>query len=1051
MPLIRFSIDNPLITNLMLLLVFIAGVLSWQAMPQEMFPLVELDRITITTEFKGAAPAEVERQVTLPIEEEFDGEADIDTLMSTSSEGLSSIVIELKQGSDVDAFLDEARSIVDRVTDLPEEAEEPEVRRLETRFPVISMAVYGDVAAATLYDTADEIKRRLLEIPGVASAQPAGIREWELWVAVDPHQLAARRVTLEEIAQALRQNLAELPGGSLESEQGDILLRGIGVAPEPRLVEQVPVRSNARGGVLRLGQVAEVDLRFEEARTLARYNGQPSVNITVTKTAEASTIEVSEQVRLLSEQLRQELPATLQTGVFSDLSLYVKNRLNTVKSSGVVGLVLVLLSLYLFLNFRVALITAMGIPVSFLIAIIGMNLFGHTINMVSLFAFLIALGMIVDDAIIVTENIYRHLEMGKTPHDAALIGTREVMAPVIASTATTVAAFLPVFAIGGTMGAFVAVIPVVVSCALLGSLWEAFAVLPSHANEFLRLQPRRQQTGSGRWRKVVQRYAGVLGWAVVNRYLVAVATVGVLAIVIAVALTRVPFQLFGSVETGQFFVNIETPNTYSLEDSAATAERLEQVFNQVIEDDELHSLLTNVGVTFIDFNTIRFGSKHIQFIVDLEKREPQGFIETWISPVVSLEFSWEGARERATETIINQLRQRLLTEPGIEKLSILRPQGGPTGADIEVGVHGKNIQGLMTHGDAIAAFLKQTPGVYDVRTDMEAGKLEYRYQLNERGRQLGLTQMQLADAVRRGYQGEEVVYVTRADERIPVRLIFTDAVRDQLETLQRLPIVVPGGGVVILSDVADIDMGRGIESIKHRDLRRLVTVTAEVDDDITTPLAVTDLIRQEFESIQAQRDYGLVFLGEKKEAAESVQDMLRALVIALTVIFFILAVLFRSLFDPFVVMFAIPFGLIGVVAGHIIMGEHLQFLSLLGFLALTGIVVNDSLILIEFVKRMRGEGHDRLEAVVEAGRVRMRPIILTSVTTFLGVSPLIFFATGQAAFLAPMAISLGFGLLFATLLILVVLPCFYLIGDDLHGASCRRWRQWFGASEQERV
>lgn len=1048
MPLIRFSIDNPLITNLMLVLVLVAGVLSWQAMPQEMFPVIELDRVTITTEFQGAAPAEVERQVTLPIEEEFDGEADIDTLMSTSSEGLSTIVIELKQGTDVDAFLDEARSIVDRVTDLPEEAEEPEVRRLETRFPVISMAVYGDVATATLYDTADEIKRRLLQIPGVASAQPAGIREWELWVSVDPHELAARRVTLTEIAQALRENLAELPGGSLESQEGDILLRGLGVPPVPAQVEQIQVRRNAQGGILRLGQLAEVALRFEEARTLARYNGQPSVNMTVTKTAEASTIEVSERVRQLSAELDRELPPTIQTGVFSDLSMYVKNRLNTVKASGVVGLVLVLLSLYLFLNFRVALITAMGIPVSFLIAIIGMNLFGHTINMVSLFAFLIALGMIVDDAIIVTENIYRHMEQGKTAREAALVGTREVMGPVLASTATTIAAFLPVFAIGGTMGAFVAVIPVVVSCALLGSLWEAFAVLPSHATEFLRLQSGKAK-GSGRWRRVVQGYSDVLNWAVVNRYLVAVATLGVLALAIAVAMTRVPFQLFGSVETGQFFVNIETPNTYSLEDSAATARRLEQVFDEVIEDHELQSLLTNVGVTFIDFNTIRFGSKHIQFIVDLEKREPQGFIEHWISPVVSLEFSWEGERERATETIINQLRQRLLTEPGIDKLSILRPQGGPAGADLEVGVQGTDIQGLMQRGDAIAQFLKKTPGVYDVRTDMEAGKLEYQYRLNERGRQLGLTQLQLADAVRRGYQGEEVVFVTHGDERIPVRLIFKDEVRQRLETLERLPIVLPGGRVVILSDVADVHMGRGIESIKHRDLRRLVTITAEVDDDITTPLAVTEQVRREFQGIEDERGYGLVFLGEKKEAAESVQDMVRALVIALTVIFFILAVLFRSLFDPFVVMFAIPFGIIGVVIGHIIMGEHLQFLSLLGFLALTGIVVNDSLILIEFAKRMRTEGHDRLAAVVEAGRVRMRPIILTSVTTFLGVSPLIFFSTGQAAFLAPMAISLGFGLLFATVLILVVLPCLYLIGDDLHQAACRRWHQWFGSARAE--
>ena len=362
MHLIRYSIDNPLIIDLMLVLVLVAGVISWFSMPQEMSPLVELDRITIKTEFKGAAPAEVERPVTMPVEEAFDGLADIDSLMSTSSEGLSSILIKLKPGSDVADFLDDARSIVDRVTDLPDDAEKPDVRRVQTRFPVISMAVYGDVAAATLYDTADEIKRRLLAIPGVASAQPAGIREWELWVSVDPHQLAARAVTLEEISQALRQNLAELPGGKIEAEEGDILLRGIGVAPQPELMQQIPIRRNQQGGVLRLGQLAKVELRFEEALTLARFNGQPSVNITVTKTVDSSTIEVSKRVHELSALLQQELPLSIHSGVFSDLSVYVKNRLNTVKSSGVVGLVLVLLSLYMFLTFRVALLTVVGIP-----------------------------------------------------------------------------------------------------------------------------------------------------------------------------------------------------------------------------------------------------------------------------------------------------------------------------------------------------------------------------------------------------------------------------------------------------------------------------------------------------------------------------------------------------------------------------------------------------------------------------------------------------------------------------------------------------------------
>ncbi len=1038
MPLIRYAINNPLIANLILVVILVAGVLSWKSMPQEMFPLVELDRVRIVTEFPGASPEEVERLVTVPVEEQFDGMADIDTIVSTSTEGLSNVLIKLKPGTDVGAFIDDARSAVDRITDLPEQAERPEVRRMQTRFPVISLALYGEVADQVLYDLGEQIKRRLLKIPGVASAPLTGVREWELWVVVDPHRLAALGVTLEEIAQALRANLGELPGGAIEAAEGDILLRGVGVSPEPEAVAAIAVRRGEGGALLRLGALAEVELRYEEPLTLARFNGRPSVNLTVNKSADASTIEVARRVREFAERLRQELPPTVSAGVFSDLSVYVKNRLETVKSSAVVGLVLVLLSLYLFLNFRIALITALGIPVSFLFAIIAMNYLGETINMVSLFAFLIALGMIVDDAIIVTENIYRHMELGRPPREAALVGTREVFWPVLASTATTVAAFMPVFAIGGTMGAFVAVIPVVVSFALIGSLWEAYAVLPSHAAELLRVTPAsKKRRRLVDWGRLLERYVALLRWSVVNRYFMVVATVGVLILTAAYAATRVPFQLFGHVESGQFFINVEAPNTYSLEETGRLAARLERAIQSELGEHELESLLTNVGVTFIDFNTVKFDSKYIQFIVDLKKRRPEGFIEHWVTPVVSLRFSWEGERERTTGAIIDAIRERLAVEPGIQRFSILRPQGGPAGADIEVGISGNEMAVLRAQSERIAEFLERLPGVHDVSQDLEPGKLEYHYHLNERGRQLGLTQAQLAEAVRTGFQGLDVLHVTRGDERLPVRLIYPEALRRDASALERLPIVLPDGRIAYLGEVADIEVRRGYSVVKRRDTRRLATITAEVDSAVTTPLEVTAQVEARFGDLEQELPgYELLFLGQKRETSESMEDMKRALLIALCVIFFILAALFRSLLDPVVVMVSIPFGFIGVVVGHVVTGHYLQFLSVLGFLALSGIVVNDSLILIDFAKRLRKEGWDRIEAVVEAGRVRVRPILLTSVTTFLGVSPLIFFATGQAAFLSPMAISLGFGLLFATVLILVVLPCFYLIADDI--------RRWFG-------
>jgi len=1035
--LVRFAIANSLITNLFLLLVIIIGVMSWQSMPEELFPEIETDKISIRTLYEGASPEEVERQVTLLIEEGFDGLADIEVIRSTSIEGSSEITIELEPGTDIDEFMRDSRTVLDRITELPEEAEEPELQRVKGRFPVISVALFGDVSRSYLIDLSDEVKRRLLGIQGVSSANISGYRDWELWVIVDPEKLASAKVSLSRVISSLRDNLRDLPGGSIEAREGDILLRGKGVNPDPESVSRLVIATNANGGNLELGQLAKIERRLEEVRTLGRFNSRPSVNITVTKTPDGSTTDISRQVKELVADLKSKLPSNVGVAAFSDLSVYIETRLNTVKSSGVVGLILVLLSLYLFLNFRVALITALGIPVSFLFAVILMNYSDQSINMVSMFAFLLALGMIVDDAIIVTENIYRHMELGKSPEDAALIGAREVFWPVIAATTTSIAAFLPMFAIGGTMGQFIQVIPIVVSACLIGSLLEAFAVLPSHASQFLRVKKRREGSSDG-WRKLLERYVKILRWCLYNRYFVAVATVGVLVIMGIFAATRMPYIMFDKLDTGQFFVNVEAPNTYSLEDTAELAKRVEKAILEVVdEDQELNSMLTNVGVSFVDFSVFKFGNNYIQHIIDLNKRKPEGFIETWISPIISLKFDNGGTRDRTTTEVTNAIRARLESETGIRRVSIVSTQAGPAGDDIEVGIASETVDGLSKVSIAMRDYLRQLPGVKDVNQDFEPGKLEYQYSLNERGRQLGLTQSQLSEAVRSGFQGLEVIEVTVGEKRMPVRVIYPEAVRTQAADLASLRVVLPGGKSVFLGQVADIEVGRGFNQVNRRDLRRLATVTADVDTDITTPLDVTELLDKEFASRPDLPEFELFYLGEKRDASRSVADMLDALIIALVIIFFILAALFKSLLDPFVVIIAIPFGLIGVVIGHFILGLQLQFLSLIGFLALAGIVVNDSLILIDFAKKKRSDGVGRVEAFIEAGRVRARPILLTSITTFLGVSPLIFFATGQTKILSPMAVSLGFGLLFATVLILLVLPCFYLIADDVRNRFFR--------------
>ncbi|MCG7916413.1 MAG: efflux RND transporter permease subunit, partial [Candidatus Thiodiazotropha taylori] len=858
---IDFSIRNPLIVNLLLVIILMAGLVSWYAMPQEMFPVVEQDKVSIKTIFEGASPEEVERQITLPIEQELDGLADIDVISSTSNESLSNILIELKSGSDVDNFMRKVRTALDQVDDLPSEAEEPELARLETRFPVISVSLYGEISRGELYLLAEQIKDELIQIPGTASVGVAGDREWEIWVVVDPQVLAARGVSLNLISKALRNNLRDLPGGTLKSSGGDIRLRGMGVPPDPQQMAAIVLRHNEMGGQLRLGDLAQVQLRHEEAQTLGRFNGKASVNLTLNKTSQASTIEVAKLVRAYVAERQQSLPVGVKLGLFSDLSVYVKNRLETVKSSGIVGLALVLLALYLMLNFRVAFITALGIPVSFLVAVIALYMLGYSINMVSLFAFLIALGLIVDDAIIVSENVYRHLESGESPTYAATQGTREVYWPVVASTSTTIAAFMPMFAIGGTMGAFISVIPVVVTSSLMGSLLEAFGVLPSHAKEFLRRTKSRKK-GRIDWSALNRRYTQLLRKCLDYRYPVAMLSVGVLAITVTFAATRVPFLLFGHVDVGQFFINIEAPSTYSIDEASRLADKLEETLMQTIGDDELETLLTNVGVMFIDFHRMRMGSRYIQLIVDLKKQKPQGFIERWISPVVSLQFSREGSRERSSAEVIDAVRQALQQIPGIQRMSILRAQGGPAGADLEVGILGESVAQISRSAESIRSFVQRLPGISDARQDMDPGKLEYRYELNERGRRLGLTQTQLADAVRTGFLGLKLSYVSWQDKRIPVRLIYDDELRQDAGALSRLPITLDDGRTVYLGDVADIQEARGFNTINRRNLSRLATVTAEVDAKITTPNQVIEQIKSEFSTLpEGER---MIFLGEKK-------------------------------------------------------------------------------------------------------------------------------------------------------------------------------------------
>ncbi len=1037
---IDFSIKNPLIVNLFLFLVVVVGILSWKSMPEEMFPVVEKDAIKIITTYEGASPEEVEKQVTIPVEDTLDNLQDIDFYYSKSSEGSSNVTLKLKPEADVDELLRKVRDLTDAIDGFPEEADDPDITRIKTRFPVISVSVYGETRQSLLFSSAKNIKQKIMQLPGVAGVGIAGNRDDEIWVIIDPSILSARNVSTKEIISALKNNIRDLPGGSVKAIEGDILLRGLG-SSSIRSIENISLKNNDLGGQLLLKEVAIIEQRLEEEDSVGRFNGKSAVNMSVTKTAEASVFDVSNNVRDIVNNYN--LPSGLKISVFSDFSKNVKTRLDTVKSSGVIGLFLLLISLYLFLNARVALITAFGIPVSFLVAAFGMYIFGFTINMVSLFAFLVALGMIVDDAIIVTENTYRHIENGMDPINASKIGAKEVFWPIVASTLTTIAAFLPMLSISGTLGKFIEVIPLVVTVALLGSLMEAFVVLPSHCASFLK-KPNTISTQKQKWEKSLSIYKKYLNISIKNRYLVSSITVGVLCVVTAFAITRIPYYQFGKVDSGQFFVNAEGSITSSVRDSEQLAIKMENIILSELNEDELESLYTNVGVSFKDFSRFDLGSQYIQIVVSLKKRSPQGFVDWVVTPLFNLSFDNYGKRDRSEKEIINKLRLNLSALAGLQKLAIKKASGGPGGSDIVIGVTGQDQIKLTKYAKNIENFLSQIDGVKDVEQDQDPGKVEFKYQINSRGKELGLSQADISESVRTGFLGLETAYFNLAGERVPVRLIYSEKYRNDSSKLYQLPIVLDSGKTVYLAEVANIEVARGMNTVRRRDGQRLAKISADVDPNIITPLEVTSLVDRKYKRIFKQDTlYDYMYLGSKKRSRENFADMKKTAFVSLAIIFFILAVLFKTLVEPLVVIFSIPFAVVGVILGHILFGYNLQFLSVIGLLALIGIVVNDSLILIDFLKKLRAEGKNKIEATIGACAVRARPIVLTSVTTFLGISPLIFFATGQTKFLSPMAVSLGFGLLFATILILIVLPCFYLIMDDLKEVIIKKWNVTF--------
>ncbi len=1038
---IEFSIKNPVVVNLLVLLIVTAGVVSFLRLTRELFPDFSRRVIRIDTRYAGASPEEVEELITARIEDRVRNVDGLNEMLSSSREGESEIRLQMQSDTEMSRALGDVRAALDRVAGLPEEADEPRVTEVLSTFPVITVSLSGDIPEQELREIAKDLRDQLRRVDGVATVSIFGIRESRILIEVEPERLDQYGLSLEEIRAAVDNQNRNVPGGALKTARGEILVRTLGVAGGVADVERMILRSTDTGHALTVGDVAGVRESFEDPTVLARFDGKPSLNLVVIKERSGDTISVAKRVRGAVAEFRKTLPGTVSIGLFNDFSVYIRNRLGTLGESGAIGLTIVLTTLCIFVHGRIALMTSLGIPFAVLGCLVLMSVFGVSLNMISAFGLILVLGLLVDDAVIVTENVYRYVEGGLSPKEAALQGTYEVAWPVVTTVLTTVAAFVPFLLLPGTMGVFLEPLPIVVTFALLLSLLEVLFILPSHLSDVItpgyagklrrnerlwltRLRRRERLTGLRRlhvrgqrlWLTGLRRvYETVLGLAIRWRY-VAVSVIVAASVLLAVAAQyRVPFVLFREFESSQFFVNFETSANAKLEDTEAVAVQAENVALG-LPDSELKSLSTTVGTAFLDANRVVKGSNVGQLTLELHDD-----------------------RTRKTAEVIDDLRGKMERIPGITKLQFLGLQAGPGGPDIEARVIGEDLESLRRLTEEVKGFLATLPGIRDIRDDLVAGKEELRISLKPEGRTLGLDLRSIARQVQQGFQGVEASSIQRGDEDVPIVVRFPRDRRSRVDAVSRMKLTLPSGERVFLRDVADLRTGISASQINRDDRKRTLSVFAEVETGKTTVVEATNALKRHF--ADAGRRYPgqrVVVKGERQEMEESLAALPQISLITLFVIYFVLGSLFKSFIQPFIVMAAIPFALGGVVIGHLVMGENLSFMSILGFIALAGVVVNDSLILVDFINRSRRNGASAYDSIIQSGVVRLRPVMLTTVTTVGGLVPLAFFATGQAKFLSPMAISVVWGLSFATILTLILTPCLYAMLDDAK-AIARRW------------
>lgn len=1015
---IAWMAGNKVAANLLMMLLIIGGVIVFTQTTQEIFPAFDTDTVTVSVSYPGSSPEEVEKSIILALE---DGVKDIDgigEISSTASEGSARVMVEIIDTDERIRVAQDIKSAVDRISSFPEDAEEPVVTLMNRRRGVVTLALYGDADERTLNSISEQVYDKFTQNSEIGPVEIAGSKDHEVQVVLSSESLRRYNMTLADISAKIKSIAIEVPGGTLETSSGDILIRLTERRDSSADFATIPIKRTANGNVLRLGDIAEIKRGFAEDNSKTAFDGKPSILIEVYRAGDQTPISVASAVKQEIEDLNKTLPGNIRLSIVHDRSKVFKQRANLLINNGILGLFLVVIFLGLFLDIKVALWVSMGIPISFGGAFLLFPATDFSVNLVSMFAFIISLGIVVDDAIVVGENVYSHRQKGMSPLDAAIIGAKEVAVPVFFSVATNIVAFIPLFFVPGIMGKVFRTIPVVVICVFSISLLECLFILPAH----LRLKKKAKKKDHGILATLIRfqrafnnkfesfvnvRYKRFLEMMINNRYGIFVIAVGVLVMAYSYAFSgRMGMVLFPRVESDYAFGKVTLP-------LGTPKEKVEQVMKKITDAaDRVIAQYPEGTLSRGVYGRVKSNSIESRiFLTDPDVR-----------PI-------------STKEVTKKWKQEVGVLVGIESSSFVSNRGGPGfGAALTVELSHSDSDILSKAGEALAKKIEDFSNTSDVNDGTASGKVQFDITVNDYGYAVGLTSSEIARQIRASIYGLDSIRQQDGLNEVTVNLKLPDYQRNTETDLDNVIIRTSFGKKVRLKDVVNVKKGRAFTSISRRNNRRIIQVTADV-----TPPSQAGLIKetlQEDALPQLKEHFpGLTYSFEGKQAdmMESIIALGIGFIVVLAVIFSLIAILFKSYTQPIMVMIAIPFSAIGAVLGHIIMGYPMSIMSLFGLLALTGVVVNDSIVLIEFANREIRAKERLKKALMEASVRRFRPIMLTTVTTFVGLAPMMFETSRQARFLIPMAISLGFGIIVATLITLILIPVLYVIIDDIKG------------------